>query len=386
MTLSVNPPAGSTFPRGNGAPWPSISPDGRLLAFVAIARGGQQLLWVRRLDSTSVRALDGTDGAARPFWSPDSRSLRYCANGQLARVDVDTGDVRVLTDAAYLGSLAGAWGDGVIVWKGVGGFYSVADGGGQAKLLWPNPAGFNPVVPSSCPMAGASSTRSWRPRRRVGSAWAQSTRRTRGAPRCECAGPLRRAGRSAPAPGQPAGRTAVQSGSPGDLRRTVHNRSRSVQPVRRIRATAVSRVRWRRAGLSVSTGPAVLTWVDQSGTPQGLPFGEGIAAALSPDGRQMVVSRRDAQSDNFNLWLIGVDQKSPRRDSPSGADGREGRPIRQTAPGLSTPQGPEMGCSSTRNAPTAPAPRRPSGFAATTRIGRPTAGTSCIRRAMRIST
>ena len=151
VTLSVNPPAGTTFPRGNGAPWPSISPDGRLLAFVAIARGGQQRLWVRRLDSTSVRALDGTDGAARPFWSPDSRSLGFFANGQLARVDVDTGGVRVLTDAAYLGGLAGTWGDGAIVWKGVGGFYSVPAGGGPARLLWPNPAGFNPVVPGFLP-------------------------------------------------------------------------------------------------------------------------------------------------------------------------------------------------------------------------------------------
>jgi hypothetical protein len=151
VTLTITPPPGTSFPQGNGAPWPMVSPDGRQLAFVAIARGGEQRVWVRRLNSASMRALTGTDGAARPFWSPDSRSIGYFANGQLLRVEVESGETRVLADAPYLGGLAGTWGDGVIVWKGAGGFYLVPATGGGARLLFANPEGYNLVVPDFLP-------------------------------------------------------------------------------------------------------------------------------------------------------------------------------------------------------------------------------------------
>ena len=64
---------------------------------------------------------------------------------------------------------------------------------------------------------------------------------------------------------------------------------------------------------SVGPGPAALTWVDCSGTPQGPPYGDGITAALSPDGRQLVVGRRDAQSDNLDLWLVDIERKAETR-------------------------------------------------------------------------
>src|SRR5262249_10285186 len=49
----------------------AISPDGGQLAFVAGVPGGKRLLWVRPLDGLSARALDGTESADFPFWSPD---------------------------------------------------------------------------------------------------------------------------------------------------------------------------------------------------------------------------------------------------------------------------------------------------------------------------
>ena len=46
---------------------------------------GPRLLWLRRLDSTSARALPGTNGESFPFWSPDSRSVGFFADATLKR-------------------------------------------------------------------------------------------------------------------------------------------------------------------------------------------------------------------------------------------------------------------------------------------------------------
>ena len=42
----------------------------------------------------SARPLAGTENARLPFWSPDSRSVGFSADGQLKRVDIDSGSVR----------------------------------------------------------------------------------------------------------------------------------------------------------------------------------------------------------------------------------------------------------------------------------------------------
>ncbi|MGH9368790.1 MAG: protein kinase domain-containing protein [Thermoanaerobaculia bacterium] len=76
LRFAILPPAGA-MPQGMLA----ISPDGRRLAFVATTSDGQDRVWVRALDALESRPLDGTDGAAYPFWSPDSRSLAFFAQG-----------------------------------------------------------------------------------------------------------------------------------------------------------------------------------------------------------------------------------------------------------------------------------------------------------------
>jgi hypothetical protein len=50
----------------------ALSPDGRSIAFVARAEG-QTRLWVRALDHGEAQPLPGTEDAAMPFWSADSR-------------------------------------------------------------------------------------------------------------------------------------------------------------------------------------------------------------------------------------------------------------------------------------------------------------------------
>jgi Tol biopolymer transport system component len=53
-----------------------LSPDGTQLAIVAEGH-----LWVRDLARLENRALEQTDGAIRPFWSPDGGTIAYGANG-----------------------------------------------------------------------------------------------------------------------------------------------------------------------------------------------------------------------------------------------------------------------------------------------------------------
>jgi serine/threonine protein kinase len=92
----------------------AISPDGRQLAYVASGDGPSQI-WLRSLDSVTARPLPGTEDAANPFWSPDSRSIAFFAGStRLRRVDVDGGSA--LTLAAAAPGVGGTWGsDGVIL-------------------------------------------------------------------------------------------------------------------------------------------------------------------------------------------------------------------------------------------------------------------------------
>jgi len=94
---------------------PALSPDGRLLAFIAtLPNGGAPLLWVESLDSLSAKPLGKTENAVLPFWSPDSRRLGFFANGKLSIVEAEGGPPQALCDAPL--GRGGAWNqDGVIL-------------------------------------------------------------------------------------------------------------------------------------------------------------------------------------------------------------------------------------------------------------------------------
>jgi Tol biopolymer transport system component len=77
----------------------AISPDGRTIVFVGATEGAARL-FARAVDSTSARALAGTEGATYPFWSPDSRSLAFFADGKLKRIGIDGGPAQTLANAA----------------------------------------------------------------------------------------------------------------------------------------------------------------------------------------------------------------------------------------------------------------------------------------------
>jgi Tol biopolymer transport system component/predicted Ser/Thr protein kinase len=113
---------------------PKISPDGRYLAMNATDTTGTPRIWIQPLDALTAHPLEGTRGAKRPFWSPDSRSLAFFAGSQLERVDVAGGAVRVLLDG--VNGSDGTWSpEGVILFDGSSGdsIRSVPATGGQAR-------------------------------------------------------------------------------------------------------------------------------------------------------------------------------------------------------------------------------------------------------------
>ena len=112
IKLLILPPVNTFLMAGQP---PLISPDGKVLAFVAMDASGKSLLYVRPLDSLSARPLEGSDGAYLPFWSPDSRSLGFFARGKLKRIDVSGGPPITLANA--INARGGAWNrDGVIIY------------------------------------------------------------------------------------------------------------------------------------------------------------------------------------------------------------------------------------------------------------------------------
>ncbi|MCU0258788.1 MAG: serine/threonine-protein kinase [Solirubrobacteraceae bacterium] len=113
-----------------------LSPDGRTLAFTGIDSSGVSRIWLRPLDGLNPRPLAGTERADLPFWSPDSRSLGFFADGKLRTLQVETGAIETLCDAPD--ARGGTWGrDGVILFAPIamGPLHSVPITGGDVTVV-----------------------------------------------------------------------------------------------------------------------------------------------------------------------------------------------------------------------------------------------------------
>jgi len=91
---------------GDSGGMPVLSPQGDKIAFVAHS-GETKLLWVRALNSDTAISLEGTAGAAHPFWSPDGRNIGFFAGGKLMRIAATGGPVSTIADAPN--SRGGSW-------------------------------------------------------------------------------------------------------------------------------------------------------------------------------------------------------------------------------------------------------------------------------------
>src|ERR1017187_3844372 len=113
----IKPAPNSNFTNFNGGTAGlAMSPDGLRLAYAGSMPDGKSVLWVRSLDSLQAQPLAGTEGATLPFWSPDSRSIGFFAEGKLKKVEAAGGPPLTLCDAP--GGRGGTWNqDGTIVFS-----------------------------------------------------------------------------------------------------------------------------------------------------------------------------------------------------------------------------------------------------------------------------
>jgi Tol biopolymer transport system component/DNA-binding winged helix-turn-helix (wHTH) protein len=304
----------------------ALSPDGRLLALTSTNTSGETHLWVRPLNALAATRLEGTAGASFPFWSADSSTIAYFANGKLKRINAVGGSPKIICDAPT--GRGGSWNqNGIIVYAPSvsSPLFQVASGGGEPKPLknlgasreelshrWPHflPGGrhFLYSVTSAQPeMSGIY----------VGAI--DSGRATL----------LRKNGTNAayvPARNGIGHLLFVQGGTLNRQRFDPDSLQLSGDPVPLIEGVDASQhIEPLRASFSTShtgvltyqsaRGTDRLTWVDRSGTRLatiGDP-GTHLHPSLSPDEKEVAVDRMDPLLGTFDIWRIDAKKGTSSR-------------------------------------------------------------------------
>jgi serine/threonine-protein kinase len=89
--------------------WPAVAmaPDDSAVVYTSASADGTRRLYIRRIDRPNGVALAGTEGAAGPFFSPDSKWVGFFAGGKLKKVSLPDGVVQTLCDVGP--TFGGAW-------------------------------------------------------------------------------------------------------------------------------------------------------------------------------------------------------------------------------------------------------------------------------------
>jgi eukaryotic-like serine/threonine-protein kinase len=116
-------------------PGAAISPDGRLLVFIA-QRKALPMLWLRPLDSLDARELPGTENANFPFWSADGKSVAFysLSERRLKRIEALGGAPQTLCETQ--GFEGGTWSrQGAILFSSGRLIHQVAAAGGPCSAV-----------------------------------------------------------------------------------------------------------------------------------------------------------------------------------------------------------------------------------------------------------
>ena len=310
VRFAVVPPQNVTFGTAGGQSVPAISPDGRRVAFVA-TRAGSSLLWVRALDSLEAQPLPGTENAAFPFWSPDSRAVGFFASdATLKTIDASGGPVRTLCNVPSGAAGGGTWSPaGVIVFSSLagGGLFTVpANGGTPAPITTPDAShgerahrfpSFLPdgrhflywATPSNTILLGSLDSKETT---RLLTADSQAVYVAPGSLLFVRQGTLLAQRFDA--------RRATLTGDAVPVADSVLADATGAAAF----AASSSGVLAYRTG--TLGAPTQLTWVDRAGRPLG-PVGQPGRyrnPALSPDGTRVAVEATDAQARTQDIWLV----------------------------------------------------------------------------------
>jgi eukaryotic-like serine/threonine-protein kinase len=118
----------------------AVAPDGRRIAFIGVSGDGSPRLWIRSLDAVESRSVSGSEGAVgfntTIFWSPDSRSIGFYADGRVMRIDSAGGAPQLVCNAQGV-LVGGSWNaDGVIVMGNTaGGVVRCPAAGGEPVIV-----------------------------------------------------------------------------------------------------------------------------------------------------------------------------------------------------------------------------------------------------------
>lgn len=313
----------------------ALSPNGRILALVAIDTSGVQRLWVQPLDALEARSLPGTEGGDLPFWSPDNRHLAFFAGGKLKRIDVTGGDPEIFCSAPD--ARGGTWGrNGIIVFApvAVGPLCRVSENGGPVtEFLQPDSTRKETALrwPQFLPDGNHFLFVALPPRDRGFDVYV-------GALDSEERTPVMVAG------------TAALYGGPHGL--VVASNGRLLcQPfdVRRRRAAGMPKPLGPAPTFDVSVGmPLVsvstngvmarptsnlanteLVWLDRVGARRGVvavPEGRYERLYVSPDGRRALAERRTSQN-TLELWMVDLEDGQATRFAQGSQSRLGGRPV-----------------------------------------------------------
>ncbi|MGE0442651.1 MAG: protein kinase [Gemmatimonadales bacterium] len=140
LRLSVPAPAGTTFLEH--PEWPALSPDGATVVFAAESDGVSRL-YRRPVNGFRTEAIEGSEGATYPFFSPDGAWVGfYTRSRQIKKVPLEGGQPIAVTEVPFWSSGA-AWRHNgtIVVVSDSRGLYAVSDRGGVlAPLTTPDSA------------------------------------------------------------------------------------------------------------------------------------------------------------------------------------------------------------------------------------------------------
>ena len=116
----------------------AISPDGANIVYVARRGDGPPQLFLRPMDALKAEPIAGTEGAASPFFSPDSQWVAFFAGNKLKKVSVAGGAPLTLSENGNtFQAQSGSWSaNNTIVSQPItGGFFEVSASGGTPRRM-----------------------------------------------------------------------------------------------------------------------------------------------------------------------------------------------------------------------------------------------------------